>query len=227
MKGGTFALDVLKLVYNATAIANIADNAASSPLTNLYLALHSADPGRSGSQSTSEVSYTGYARAAAARSDSVWTVSSDATDPKVSLAATQSFPACTDGTATAKFFSIGTAASSTGKILHRGVIGSFLGPFTAATSDTLTVPGLSGLSEGDQVIALSVDGSSLPTGMSAGTSYYVKTVSGDAITLSATSGGATLDITGTGDGVLYKSTPLAIVSGITPQLGTDTTVYDT
>lgn len=44
-KGNTFELDFLKLVFNATAIANIADNAASSPLTSLYLALHTADPG--------------------------------------------------------------------------------------------------------------------------------------------------------------------------------------
>lgn len=34
---------ILALMYNATAWANVADNAASSPLANTYLALHTAD----------------------------------------------------------------------------------------------------------------------------------------------------------------------------------------
>jgi len=40
----TFENDVCKLIFNAVAIGNIADNAASSPLTNLWCALHTADP---------------------------------------------------------------------------------------------------------------------------------------------------------------------------------------
>ena len=51
-KGDTFESDLLKLIFNATAIANIADNAASSPLTNLFVPLHTADPGEAGSQTT-------------------------------------------------------------------------------------------------------------------------------------------------------------------------------
>src|ERR1043165_5112490 len=42
-KGTTFCNDLLKLIFNAAAIANLADNAASSPLANLYLALHTAE----------------------------------------------------------------------------------------------------------------------------------------------------------------------------------------
>ena len=34
----------LALLFNAANIANIADNAASSPLTTLYLSLHTSDP---------------------------------------------------------------------------------------------------------------------------------------------------------------------------------------
>ena len=66
-KGNTFENDILKLIFNATAIANIADNAASSPLTNLYASLHTADPGEAGDQTTNETSYTSYARVAVAR----------------------------------------------------------------------------------------------------------------------------------------------------------------
>ena len=43
--GGNVEQDILKLVFNATAWANYADNAASSPQTNVAVALHTADPG--------------------------------------------------------------------------------------------------------------------------------------------------------------------------------------
>ena len=62
---------LLDLIFKATAIANIADNAASSPLTNLYVSLHTSDPGEAGSQTTNECAYGSYARVAVARSGSV------------------------------------------------------------------------------------------------------------------------------------------------------------
>lgn len=117
-KGNTFENDLLKLIFQATAIANIADNAASSPLTNLYVSLHTSSPGEAGDQTTNETSYTSYARVAVARSGSGWTV----TNNSVSPAATISFPACTGGTATITHFGIGTASSSTGKLLYYGTV---------------------------------------------------------------------------------------------------------
>ena len=59
-KSNTFENELLALIFNGTGIANLADNAVSGPLTNLYLALHTADPGEGGDQSTNEISYTGY-----------------------------------------------------------------------------------------------------------------------------------------------------------------------
>lgn len=56
-KGNTFENDLLLLIFNATAIGNIADNAASSPLTNLYVSLHTGDPGEAGNQTTNECAY--------------------------------------------------------------------------------------------------------------------------------------------------------------------------
>ena len=41
--GNTFENDLAKLIFQAVAIANLADNAASAPLTNLWLSLHTAD----------------------------------------------------------------------------------------------------------------------------------------------------------------------------------------
>lgn len=117
-KGNTFENDLLKLIFNATAIANIADNAASSPLTNLYLSLHTGDPGEAGDQTTSEVAYTSYARKAVARSSAGFTVSTNS----VVLAANQDFVAGTGGSGTASHFAVGTAASGAGKILYKGTI---------------------------------------------------------------------------------------------------------
>src|SRR6266404_9681241 len=117
-KGNTFENDWLKLIFNGTAIANIADNAASSPLTNLYLSLHTADPGEAGSQTTSECAYTSYARVAVARNSGGWVV----TGSTVSPASTIIFPTCTGGIETATFAAIGTASSGTGKILYSGAI---------------------------------------------------------------------------------------------------------
>ena len=117
-KGNTFENDWLLLIFNATAIANIADNAGSSPLTNLYVALHTADPGEGGSQTTSECAYTSYARVAVARSGSGWTVSGNT----ASNAALIQFPECTGGSETITYVSIGTATSGTGKILYSGAL---------------------------------------------------------------------------------------------------------
>jgi len=117
-KGNTFENDLLKLIFNATAIANLADNAASSPLTNLYVALHTADPGEAGAQNTSECSYTSYARVAVARTAGAWSVVNNVVSPVAEIA----FPEATAGSQTATHFSIGTAVSGAGKILYKGAI---------------------------------------------------------------------------------------------------------
>jgi len=117
-KGNTFENDLLKLIFNATAIANIADNAVTSPLTNLYVSLHTADPGEAGNQTTNECAYTSYARVAVARSGAGWTVTANSVSP----AATITFPAATGGTETATYAGFGTDASGAGKLLYSGAI---------------------------------------------------------------------------------------------------------
>lgn len=121
-KGNTFENDILLLIFNATGIANIADNATSSPLTNLFVSLHTADPGEAGNQTTNEATYGGYARVAVARSGSGWTVTGNA----VENAALVQFPQCTSGTNTITHVGVGTASSSTGKLLYKGALTSSL-----------------------------------------------------------------------------------------------------
>jgi len=117
-KGDTFENDWLKLIFNATAIANIADNAATSPLTNLYVALHTADPGETGTQSTNECAYTSYARVAVARTSGGWTVTANSVSPAANI----DFPTATGGTETATHWSVGVASSGATKILYKGTI---------------------------------------------------------------------------------------------------------
>lgn len=212
-KGNTFENDWLKLIFQATAIANIADNAASSPLTNLYVALHTADPGEAGDQTTSEATYTGYARVAVARTSGGWAISANAVDNVAAI----TFGQCTAGSNTITHWSIGVAASAASKILYKGSLGtSVQGPFTAATNDDITIPGHT-LVVDDRVSFYPVAGSSLPTGITEGTIYWVKTSATNVITISTTQGGGTLDITAVGDGIAFKASVLAVSVNVTPE----------
>jgi len=117
-KGAAFEQSFLKLIFNATGIGTIADNAASSPITNIYVSLHTADPTASGTTSTNEATYTGYARVAVARTTAGWTVTSNSVSP----AATISFPACTGGTNTITNFAVGNQATGAGEIFYTGTV---------------------------------------------------------------------------------------------------------
>lgn len=117
-KGDTFENDLLRLIFNATAIGNIADNAATSPLTQLFVSLHTADVGEAGSQTTNEVAYTGYARVGVNRNTGGWTVTANSVSPAANI----DFGACTAGTATATHWAVGTASTGTGKVLYKGTI---------------------------------------------------------------------------------------------------------
>lgn len=110
---------ILKLIFNATAIANIADNAAASPLTNLFWALHTADPGDAGTQATSEATYTSYARVSVARTTGGMTAS---TTGSTSPVANIDFPACTGGSNTITHASVGIASSGATSMLYSGTV---------------------------------------------------------------------------------------------------------
>lgn len=113
------------LIFNNTNIANIGDATGlrgSSTAGSLYISLHTGDPGEAGDQTTSEATYTDYARVAVARSGSGFTVASDT----VSNAAAVAFPPCTGGTNTISHFGIGTASSGAGVLLLKGSLSANL-----------------------------------------------------------------------------------------------------
>lgn len=93
-KGNTFENELLLLIFNNTAIAGIGDASGLQPSAapgNLYVSLHTADPGETGDATTSETAYTGYARQAVARSGSGWTVTGNSVSPTSDI----DFPECT------------------------------------------------------------------------------------------------------------------------------------
>lgn len=120
-KSNTFESDMLLAIFNATAIANLLDNAAAAPNTLLYLSLHTADPGETGVQNTSEATYTGYARVGVARSAAGFTISGTA-PTQAALAANQDFGADTAGVGTITHFGVGMGAAGATKLLYSGTV---------------------------------------------------------------------------------------------------------
>jgi hypothetical protein len=121
-KSDTWENDLLKLVFNNVGASLIGDATGLLPAGtagSLYLTLHTADPGDTGTQSTNEAAYTGYARLAVARSSAGFTVTANA----VNLVANADFGQCTAAPGAAlTHFGIGTSASGAGKLLYSGTL---------------------------------------------------------------------------------------------------------
>lgn len=120
--------DFLELLFNNTDWPNIGDAGGlqnSAAAGSFYVSLHTADPGETGDQTTSEATYGSYARVAVARSGAGWTVSGN----NASNAAAIVFPTATSGTNTITHAGIGTDASGAGNLLIK----------TAAFSQSLAV----------------------------------------------------------------------------------------
>lgn len=110
---------ILNLIFSATAWANYADNAASTPQTNIHAGLHTADPGDAGTMSTSESAYTSYARTNVARSTGFTTSTTGSVSPAVVV----EFPAGTGGSAgPVTHFSLGKTGGGATAILYSGTV---------------------------------------------------------------------------------------------------------
>lgn len=114
-KGNSTITDLLNDLFKATALPWAAN-------THLYIALHTANPGAGGSQTTSECAYGSYARVSVIRSAVGWTVSGQSS----ANAALIQFPTCTSGSETATHVSIGTATSGAGQLVYVGALNTSL-----------------------------------------------------------------------------------------------------
>jgi hypothetical protein len=113
--GNTTENDICLLLFNGTALSWNSN-------TDLYISLHTADPGEGGNQTASETAYTSYARVAVSRSGSGFTVSSNT----ATNAALIQFPQCTGSSSTITYVAIGTASSGTGQIIASGALSASL-----------------------------------------------------------------------------------------------------
>lgn len=123
-KSDTFENQLLQHIFQNAAITLIGDAAGVLPSAdpgNLYVSLHTADPGETGDQSTSETNYANYLRKAVVRSAVGWTVTNDT----VANAAQVQFATCGASTATLRYFGIGcSSGTGAGKLLYSGQLTS-------------------------------------------------------------------------------------------------------
>lgn len=120
-KSDTYENDLLSLLLTATAIANVASSTGTaSPITDIWAALHTGDPGDTGTQGTNESAYSGYTRIAVTRSTAGFVVSGGSASPVAAI----TFPeAASTSTSTLTHCSFGAASASTGgKIFYSGEI---------------------------------------------------------------------------------------------------------
>jgi len=135
----TFANDLAKLIFWGTAIADLAENDSSSPATSLYLALHTANPGGAGNQSTSEISYTSYIRKALLRDNTAWSITGRIITPVADVL----WATSTGGTGgTVTHWSVGPGSSGATKIIAYGTVSP---TFNVVTDVTPTLSNLTSL----------------------------------------------------------------------------------
>jgi hypothetical protein len=221
VKTSAYAGQLLGLYLNATPIGSVADNTATTPLTSTYVSLHTADPGVAGNQGTNEVAYTGYARVAVARTPGspLYTVTGNQAVNSALIAFAKATGVADN--AVALFAGIGDASSGAGVLRYSGPLATLLGPGTAESADNTIRFGLNALTSvvvGQKIIFIASPNGVTPGGVVAGTVYFVKTVSGDQLTISATSGGATLTISGDGAGYWAICSTLQITQNVQPQI---------
>jgi hypothetical protein len=184
--------------------------ATYTPPANVFLALFTVAPSDSGGGT--EVAGGSYARKSVANNVTNFPAASAGSK---NLAVSQSFVTPTAPWGTVVAFGIFDAVSS-GNLLYWGWLGSDAGRvFTGlAASEILTAPGHT-LVNDDQVRVLTIPGATLPTGLSEGTTYFVIGVSGNTFQLSATQGGAAINITVDGAGLVAKIEAKPITTGDT------------
>jgi hypothetical protein len=193
------------------SFSNFMENGVLDTLRNVSLAfanphtsLHTADPGETGANEVSGGSYARQPTAfdAAASGQTQNTAQEQFTNmPAVTIVAVGIWDALSAG----NFLGFGWLGGHAAKI------------FTSGTDDVITSPA-HGYSNDDRVVFSAEDAGSLPTGLSAGTLYWVRDVATDTFKVSATQGGAAIDLTTLGSGKVRKVVPKVVNLGDTVQI---------
>jgi len=136
--------NLVLLLFNNTNWANIGDATGLRGSTTagvFYTSLHTADPGETGDQTTSEANYTGYSRVSVNRASGAGGFTC-ATDTASNTSAVP-FGACTAGSSTCTHFGIGTGSSGAGHLVASGALTASLavtaGITPSAAAGALTI----------------------------------------------------------------------------------------
>lgn len=184
-KSDAFEMATLKLFLNGLQLDNMAGDltgvgVTTAPMKHLSLALHTADPGDTGTMATSEHTVAGYRRTLVLRTTSGWTVTGTTTANPTSTISFQVLTATSGSNAT--YFSVGfpQVSAVTVTAANPGVVSLTAHGFEAETPFTFAA-------------------TTLPAGTAATTIYYVSatTLNANDFRFSATVAGALFDTTGT------------------------------
>ena len=124
--GNTAGTDLLTLLFQNTNWANLGDATGvrgSATAGSLYIQLSTGTLSSTSTQTTTEATYTNYARVAVARSSAGWTISGTAPEQSANAAAV-TFPACGVTGNTVTDASIGRDSSAAGEVLFWGALAS-------------------------------------------------------------------------------------------------------
>lgn len=115
----SFATQLLKMIVAGQAIPGFSAVATTGNVAQLYVGLHTSDPGAKGTQETAECNYTGYTRVAIPRNSLSWNFSADKSS--ASPSASIIFPEVRGGNQQeATYVSFGTSSAGAGQLLLRG-----------------------------------------------------------------------------------------------------------
>lgn len=123
---------LLGLLFTNVAAANIGDAAGLLPSAAagvFWISLHTASPGDTGNQGTSETVYTNYARQDEARNTTQWTVTNDTADNDNAIG----FPTGGATGATLTDFGLGSASSGAGNLFLYGALTASLAVSSGVT----------------------------------------------------------------------------------------------
>lgn len=116
-----FESSLLDLIITNVNAANVGDAAGLRGSTTagvFFISLATANPGETGTQTTSEAAYGSYARVSVARSTAQWTVTGNTADNDNAI----TFPAATSGSETETHFGIGSDTSGVGNLFLYGAL---------------------------------------------------------------------------------------------------------
>jgi hypothetical protein len=116
---------VLNLLFINQSWANVGDTigiVGSTANGNLYISLHTSDPGETANQLTAETAYTSYSRVPVFRGPNNFTLSTST----ISNITTISFPTCSGGSSSITHFGIGTQPTGSGDMIATGNLSATL-----------------------------------------------------------------------------------------------------